>query len=80
MSGLFEVLFGVALFFRKLEVLGVWGILILIILFLPVHIWDVFSNTPAIGNHNAALIRLPIQFLLIFIAWKVKNNVSKHKL
>jgi len=80
LSGLFEVLFGVALFFKKLEVLGAWGILILMILFLPVHIWDVFSNTPAIGSHNAALIRLPIQFSLIFIAWKVKNNVSKHKL
>ena len=75
-SGLFEILFGLALFFKKLETIGAWGILILMLLFLPIHIWDVFSNTPAIGSHNAALIRLPIQFVLIFIAWKVKNNVS----
>ena len=74
--GLFEILFGLALFFKKLETIGAWGILILMLLFLPIHIWDVFSNTPAIGSHNAALIRLPIQFVLIFIAWKVKNNVS----
>ena len=79
LSGLFEVLFGVALFFKKLEILGAWGILILMLLFLPIHIWDVISNNPAIGSHNAALIRLPIQFLLIFIAWKVKNNVSQYK-
>jgi uncharacterized membrane protein len=74
--GLFEILFGLALFFKKLETIGAWGILILMLLFLPIHIWDVFSNTPAMGSHNAALIRLPIQFVLIFIAWKVKNNVS----
>ena len=76
LSGLFEILFGLALFCKKLETIGAWGILILMLLFLPIHIWDVFSNTPAIGSHNAALIRLPIQFVLIFIAWKVKNNVS----
>ncbi len=79
LSGLFEILFGLALFFKKLETIGAWGILILMLLFLPIHIWDVFSNTPAIGSHNAALIRLPIQFLLIFIAWKVKNSVSQYK-
>jgi len=79
LSGLFEILFGLALFFKKLETIGAWGILILMLLFLPIHIWDVFSKTPAIGSHNAALIRLPIQFLFIFIAWKVKNNVSQHK-
>jgi uncharacterized membrane protein len=79
LSGLFEILFGLALFCKKLETLGAWGILILMLLFLPIHIWDVFSKTPAIGSHNGALIRLPIQFLLIFIAWKVKNNVSQHK-
>ena len=79
-SGLFEILFGLALFFKKYETIGAWGILILMLLFLPIHIWDVFSDTPAIGSHNAALIRLPVQFLLIFIAWKVKNNVSQPKL
>ena len=50
------------------------------LLFLPIHISDVFSEAPAVGSHNAALIRLPVQFLLIFIAWKVKNNISIHKL
>jgi len=79
-SGLFEILFGLALFFKKHETIGAWGILILMLLFLPIHIWDVFSDTPAIGSHNAALIRLPVQFLLIFIAWKVKNNVSQRTL
>jgi len=80
LSGLLEILFGFALFFKKIEIIGAWGILILMLLFLPIHISDVFSETPAVGSHNAALIRLPVQFLLIFIAWKVKNNISIHKL
>jgi len=79
-SGLLEILFGLALLFKKQAIIGAWGILILMLLFLPIHIWDVFSETPAVGSHKAALARLPIQFLLIFIAWKVKNNVSQHNL
>ena len=79
LSGLFEILFGLALFFKKQGIIGAWGVLILMLLFLPIHIWDVFSETPAIGSHKAAVIRLPIQFLLIFIAWKVKNKVSQKK-
>jgi uncharacterized membrane protein len=76
-SGFLEILFGIALFFKKQAIIGAWGILILMLLFSPIHIWDVFSETSAIGSHNAALIRLPIQFLLIFITWKVvKNDVS----
>ena len=43
-SGLFEILFGLALFFKKLEIIGAWGILILMLLFLPIHIWDVISD------------------------------------
>jgi len=79
-SGLFEILFGLALLFKKKATIGAWGILILMLLFLPIHIWDVFSETPAVGSHKAALVRLPIQCLLIFVAWKIKNNVSQHKL
>ena len=79
LSGLIEILLGVALLFKKMKIIGAWGILILMFLFLPIHIWDVFSESPAIGSRSAALIRLPIQFLLIFVAWKVKNNVSLYK-
>ena len=76
-TGLLEILFGTALFMRKLSNAGAWGILFLMLLFLPIHVWDVFSKTPAIGSHNAALIRLPVQFILLFFAWKLTNHVSQ---
>lgn len=78
-SGAVEVLLGVMLLLKKYANFGALGIFILLILFLPIHIWDVFSETPAIGSKQAALIRLPIQFLLIFIIWKIKNLMSQNK-
>ena len=79
-SGLIEIVFGIALFIKKYAKFGAWGIFILMLLFLPIHIWDVFSDTPAIGSHKAALIRLPIQFVLIVVSWKVLSIVSQNKL
>ena len=78
-SGLVEIIFGVALFVKRYAKFGALGIFILMLVFLPIHICDVFSDTPAIGSHKAALIRLPIQFILIIVAWKVKTIVSKSK-
>ena len=73
-SGLLEVLFGLILFIPKYIKMGAFGIMLLMILFLPIHIWDFFSDMPAIGSHKAALIRLPFQFLFIVIAWKIKSQ------
>lgn len=75
-SGFFEVLFGILLFIPKYAYYGALGILALMIVFLPIHVSDVFSNTPAIGSAKAAYIRLPIQFLLIWISWKVSESLK----
>jgi uncharacterized membrane protein len=42
--------------------------------FLPLHILDVFKENPAIGSHEAALVRLPLQFVLILWAWFIKKR------
>ena len=78
-SGAIEIIVGLLLFIHKYAKYGAIGILVLLLLFLPIHIWDVFAETPAIGSKQAALIRLPIQFLIIFIVWKVKNSIYQHK-
>jgi hypothetical protein len=44
------------------------------VLFLPLHIIDIFKETPAVGSHQAALIRLPFQFLFIAWAWYIKRD------
>ena len=78
-SGIAEILVGLLLLIKKYAKIGAIGILVLLFLFLPIHIWDVFAEAPVIGSRKAALIRLPIQFLLIFIVWKIKNSVLNKK-
>ena len=68
-SGLIEVLLGIMLFIPKYIKAGAIGLMILMVMFLPIHLWDVFSDAPAIGSHQAALIRLPVQFIFIAIAY-----------
>lgn len=73
LSGIIEVVLGIMLVIPKYSRVAATGILILMLIFLPIHIWDVFSDTPAIGSHKAALIRLPIQFVLIALAFKFRK-------
>jgi uncharacterized membrane protein len=75
-SGILEILLGIMLIIPKYAKQGASGILMLMLVFLPIHVWDVFSATPAIGSHKAALIRLPVQFLFIALAWKLKNTLD----
>lgn len=72
-SGVLEILIGLMLLISKYRYYGAWVMLVLMLIFLPIHIADVFSETPAIGSKQAAYIRLPVQFLLIALAWKIKQ-------
>jgi uncharacterized membrane protein len=73
-SGLVEILLGVFLIIPKYKKVAATGIFILMLFFLPIHIWDVFSETPAIGSHKKALIRLPVQFILIALAYLISKK------
>ena len=47
--------------------------------FLPIHIWDLFKEVPAIGSQNAAIIRLIVQFIFIaltYLAYKAESKKS----
>lgn len=76
-SGVVEVALGVLMLIPKYTKLGATGIMWLMIAFLPVHIWDVISEAPAIGSHKAAMIRLPFQFLFIAWAYGIRKFASK---
>ena len=76
LSGFVEIALGLLLLFRKYAKIAAVGIFMLMLLFLPVHVWDIITDTPAIGSHKAALIRLPFQFLFLAIAWKIKQVTS----
>jgi uncharacterized membrane protein len=76
-SGVLEIALGVLLIVPKYSRWGATGIIWLMIVFLPIHIWDIFIDEPAIGSHKAAMLRLPIQFILIGIAWAVRKYATQ---
>tara|TARA_R110002049_G_scaffold137671_3_gene297688 strand:- start:6833 stop:7204 length:372 start_codon:yes stop_codon:yes gene_type:complete len=76
LSGVLEIVLGVLLLLPKFAKWGATGILGLMVIFLPIHIWDVFSDQPAIGSTEAAMIRLPIQFVIIGLAWAVRKYAT----
>ncbi len=72
-SGVIEIVLGVLLLIPKYTKLAATGIILLMLIFLPIHISDVFSDTPAIGSHEAALIRLPFQFIFMLWAYAIRR-------
>ena len=78
-----EALVGILLLIPKTRKYGALGFALLMIIFLPLHIWDVFRvgnhENPLVKNLNVAVIRLVIQFLVIalgFWMYKIKKQNS----
>jgi len=69
LSGIVEIVLGIGVMFAETRYWSALGILILMIAFLPLHVIDLFRTKPAIGSRTLAIIRLPVQFLLIWGAW-----------
>jgi len=72
--GSIEFILGIGLFFNQTVKNAALGIFVLMILFLPLHLWDVFKEKPAIGSKKLALIRVPIQFLLMYLSYLIYTN------
>ena len=64
--GFIEFALGLEMFFPETVKIAALGIFILLILLLPIHIWDVTKERPAIGSRKKAIIRIPIQFVLMY--------------
>ena len=72
-SGLVELVAGIGLCMPAYRHRAAVLVMALMVLFLPLHIWDISRDRPAMGSRRLALIRLPIQFLLIAWAWYVSR-------
>ncbi len=77
LTAIVEATVGILLFLPKYRHWGGLGFFMLMIAFLPIHIWDLFKENPAVGAPPAPIIRLVIQFLLIYAGWWI---YKKYKL
>jgi uncharacterized membrane protein len=72
--GALEFMTGFGLFFTETVKNAAAGIFILLLLFLPIHIWDATKTRPAIGSKRIAFIRIPLQFSLMYCAYIMYLN------
>ena len=69
-SGLFEILFGGMLLFKKTRFLASWGLILLLIAVYPANIYLAQTNGAAMNTTPLiAWGRLPVQFIFVGLAY-----------
>lgn len=66
-SGIAELLLGVGLLLPRWRVWAAWLTIAMLAVYLPIHVLDLLRDQPVVGSKTIAIVRLPIQFLLM--AW-----------
>ena len=70
LSGLAEIILGVSLFFTETKDLAIYGIILMLLIFLLVHFYMLSSKKAGAGIPVwMLLLRLPLQFVLIWWAY-----------
>jgi uncharacterized membrane protein len=71
MTGFLQIVFGVSLLLPKYQSVAAYSIIILLLLIFPSNLYMVFNKKARLGIPLWLLvIRLPLQFLLIFWAYQ----------
>ncbi|MFK8163280.1 MAG: hypothetical protein AB8H12_12520 [Lewinella sp.] len=76
-GGLFEIVIGIGLLIPQWRGYALWAACGLMIVFLPLHVIDLFRKKPAIGPHWVAAMRLVVQLVLIWWLWWEATNWVK---
>ena len=71
-----ETIIAIMLIFPKYRAKGGLAFMILMLLFLPIHTWDLFREDPAIGAPPAPLIRFGFQLILIYSGWRIYKSAK----
>lgn len=70
LSGIVEIVFGIALCFPKLKNWSIYGIICMLIVFLSVHFYMLSGEKASAGIPKWILIlRIPLQFFLMYWAY-----------
>lgn len=72
--GFIEIILGIGFFLNQITKSAALGVFVLLLLFLPIHIWDLTKKRPAIGSKKLAIIRIPLQFLLMYCTYLIYIN------
>lgn len=75
-TGIVELLLGIGLFIKGYEKKSAYGTFLLMLAFIPIHIWDYTKETPMVGSKMNAIIRLVVQALFIAWAWFLYKKIE----
>ena len=64
-----ELAVGIGVFVPTWRDRALWGIIALLLAFLPLHVVDALRDAPVIGPPVAAYLRVPMQLVLVALAW-----------
>jgi uncharacterized membrane protein len=73
-SGVFEIVLGIAVFIEPVRALAGWGLVALFVAVLPANLWMATEGVQPPGmemSPTMAWLRLPMQLLLMYWAWAV---------
>ena len=80
LSGFFEIIFGMGIMIKFFRKYASWGLILLLIAVYPANIYlafnEVAQNKIGISSFMASWVRLPIQFILIGLAYLVSKMKS----
>ena len=83
-SGFFEIFFGFLMLLPKYRKIAGYAIILLLLAVYPANIYLAFNKEVqdliGISQFMALWVRLPIQFLLIFIAYSIAEENKKNKI
>lgn len=76
-SGLVELALGVGLIWPKYRDLAAILTMWLFIIYFPLHIRDLFVEKPIVGSFTNGIIRIGVQFLIVYLAWLIYSETKK---
>ena len=80
LSGFFEIIFGMGIMIKFFRKYASWGLILLLIAVYPANIYLAFNEVAqykiGISSFMASWVRLPIQFILIGVAYLVSKIKS----
>lgn len=68
-AGIVELVLGIGVLLPPTRKLAALGIVLLMIAFFPLHVWDLLQDEPVIGSKGIAVGRLFVQVFLIAWPW-----------
>lgn len=71
LSGIVEAVLALGLLYPPARKMAALLTLAMLFAYLPLHVLDLFRETPAVGSMTVAIIRIPVQFLFMWAGWRI---------